>query len=188
MYLGAPMIARNGSGGGAASQIIFYPREFPVPPPVWPGPRPPIITRPIDTAAPPAPTPVANAGTPVPAGFPTNQIFVNSDGSFWQYSSARGAWVNVGTPYNTGAAATPPAPPPSSTGSSTMPPSTTAPAPVSASGTPIVTGTSYQEILDWLNQDSLLATLGFAGIPNWITGAGVALVLYKVAGERTGRR
>ena len=171
-----PMIDGNG-----IAPLLRYPVPRPSP-----GDVSPIVT-PIlvDTATPPIILPMA-AATTVPAGFPTNQIFVNSDGSFWQYSTAKGAWVNVGTPYNTGASATPPAPPPSSTGASTMPPSTTAPAPVSASSTPIFTS-SYQEILDWLNQDSLLATIGFAGIPNWITGAGVALIIYKVAGKQ-GRR
>jgi hypothetical protein len=48
------------------------------------------------------------AGTPVPVGFPTNQIFVNTDGSQWVYSAAQGTWVDVGVPYNLSAASPPP--------------------------------------------------------------------------------
>lgn len=152
-------------------------------PPILPAPRPA-----------PAPTPVlpptvnANAGTPVPAGYPTSQIFVNTDGSFWQYSSAQSRWINMGTPYNTGATATPAAPPPSSSGASTAAPaSTTAPAPVSVSVSPS-TSSSYQEILDWLQEDTLLSSIGFAGIPNWIAAFGGALLLYKVSSGSGGRR
>jgi hypothetical protein len=142
--------------------------------------------------APPPPAPIAappnpNAGTPVPAGYPTNQIFVNSDGSFWQYSA--NGWVNVGTPYNTGAAATPAAPAPSPSGGSTAAPTgTTAPAPVSITTAPAAVAPSqYQAILDWLQTDTLLSSLGFAGIPNWITGGGVLLLGYKVT-QKSGKR
>lgn len=140
---------------------------------------------PILPARPPTPPPViappvsANAGSPVPAGYPTSQIFVNTDGSFWQYSSTLAKWMNVGTPYNTGASATPPAPPPSSSGaSSAAPTGTTAPAPVNVSIAPAAN--SYQEIFDWLQEDTLSSSIGFAGIPNWIVAGGGALLLYKV--------
>lgn len=142
-------------------------------PPILPAPRP--APAPVT-----APSVSANAGTPVPSGYPTNQIFVNTDGSFWQYSSAQAHWVNVGTPYNTGASATPPAPPPSSSGASTAAPTgTTAPAPVSISVAPAAS--SYQEIFDWLQEDTLLSSIGFAGIPNWLVAGGGALLLYKVS-------
>jgi hypothetical protein len=190
MYLGiVPRIAIDGGGP-----------VLPGPMPVWPGagvpripirPTPPIIIRgPITNGGPPNPPspmlPPANAGTPVPAGFPTNQLFVNSDGSFWQFSGTQ--WINVGTPYNTGVSATPPATPPGSTGGATSMAPTIAPAPTPASATPIVTGTTYQEILDWLTQDSLAQTVGFS-IPNWITASGIALLLYKVSNRApAGRR
>jgi|SRR5712664_3444458 len=142
-------------------------------PPILPAPRPtppPVTAPPVNTGA---------GGTPVPAGYPTSQIFVNTDGSFWQYSSAQARWMNVGTPYNTGASATPPAPPPSSSGASTAAPTgTTAPPPVSISLAPAASG--YQDIFNWLQEDTLLSSLGFAGIPNWIVAGGGALLLYKV--------
>jgi hypothetical protein len=199
MYLGAPIMA---NGVAQARTSIFLPRALPLPKsPVSPA-NPPIPQYPsgsdlvrsgvftwpvISPANPPTPHYPPTPATPVPAGFPTNQMFVAPDGSFWQFSTSNNQWVNVGTPYNTGAAATPPATPPSSTGANTTPPATTAPAPVAASASPSIVTSSYQEILDWLNQDSLLATIGFAGIPNWITGAGVALIVYKVS-NKSGRR
>ena len=141
-------------------------------PPILPAPRPmpPVV----------APLPVnSNVGSPVPSGYPTSQIFVNTDGSFWQYSSTMAKWMNVGTPYNTGATATSPAPPPSSSGaSSAAPTGTTAPPPVNVSIAPAAN--SYQEIFDWLQQDTLSSSIGFAGIPNWIVAGGGALLLYKV--------
>jgi hypothetical protein len=142
-----------------------------------PTPQPPAQQQP---APPVAPAVNTNAGTPVPAGYPTSQMFVNTDGSFWQYSSAQSRWINVGTPYNTGASATPSAPPPSASGASTAAPTgTTAPPPVNVSVAPA--GSSYQEILDWLQLDTLSSSIGFAGIPNWIVAGGGALLLYKVS-------
>jgi hypothetical protein len=153
-----------------------------------PGPIPIPVVAPTITpppAAVPSPVPVAaNAGTPVPAGFPTNQIFVAPDGSFWEFGS--NGWVNVGIPYGTGASATPPAPAPSPTGGSSAPPAgTVAPAPVNLNvAAPPAAG--YQEILDWLGQDTLLSTIGFSGVPNWIVSFGAAIILYKVA-QKKGR-
>jgi hypothetical protein len=46
------------------------------------------------------------SGSPVPVGYPTNSIYVDSNGGFWEYSSAQGTWLNVGTPYNVGGTAT----------------------------------------------------------------------------------
>jgi hypothetical protein len=133
----------------------------------------------------PAPAPIAatnpNAGTPVPAGFPTNQIFVNSDGSFWEYGP--NGWASVGTPYNTGAAATPAAPAPSPSGASSAPAAGVAP-PINVSIAPATS--SYQAILDWLQQDSLLSSVGFTGIPNWIAGGAIVLIGYKVT-QKSGR-
>jgi hypothetical protein len=169
----APTIAPAYSTAENPTQQILGPVYGPVTRiapilPAWPRPAP-VITPSVN----------ANAGTPVPAGYPTSQLFVNADGSFWQYSSTQAQWVNVGTPYNTGAIATPPAPPPSASGASTAAPAgTTAPSPVDVSVAPA--GSSYQEIFDWLQQDTLLSSIGFAGIPNWIVAGGGALLLYKV--------
>lgn len=71
----------------------------------------------------PPPSSSTNAGTPVPSNFPTNQFFVNSDGSVWEYGAS--GWFNTGTPYNNGA----------SSGSSST--STTG---VSTAGTPVPAG------------------------------------------------
>ncbi len=148
----------------------------------WNAPQAPIVYAPER----PVTTPVkANTGTPVPTGYPTSQLFVNSDGSFWQYNPASQNWVNVGTPYNTGASATPAAPAPSSSGASTAPPAnTTAPAPVNVSVAPAAAQSSYQAILDWLQQDSLLSSIGFAGTPNWIVAGAGVLLAYKVSAGR----
>lgn len=56
-----------------------------------------------------ASAPAATSGTPVPSGYPTDQIFMAPDGSQWVYSSSQGTWLNVGTPYNLSAASNPPA-------------------------------------------------------------------------------
>lgn len=45
------------------------------------------------------------SGTPVPVGYPTNQIYVEPGGAFWEFSAASGVWKNVGTPYNVGGSA-----------------------------------------------------------------------------------
>jgi hypothetical protein len=67
------------------------------------------IPNPTSTGAPStATTQVSVAGTPVPVGFPTNQIFMAPDGSQWVYSTAQGIWLNEGTPFNLSAASNPP--------------------------------------------------------------------------------
>lgn len=168
------------------------PMPRPTPYPIYPFPVPPIGVKPAPTPVPPiatAPPPAAanpNAGTPVPAGFPTNQIFVNSDGSFWEWSGSK--WVNVGIPYGTGASATPAAAPPSSSGAPTTPTASTT-APVVNVTSPAPATSEYQSIIDFLSQDTLLAALGFSGIPNWLTGLGGAVLIYKVAAPAAaGRR
>lgn len=45
------------------------------------------------------------SGSPVPVGYPTSSIYVDSNGGFWEYSAAQGTWLNVGTPYNVGGTA-----------------------------------------------------------------------------------
>ncbi len=194
MYLGLVPLPNGGSSRGSSYAYRASPAIVTVPKGVLPAPRPPIIvvgtriyTPPVPVGVMPTPTPKPavpnpNAGTPVPAGYPTNQLFVNSDGSFWEYGA--NGWVNVGTPYGTGASATPPAPPPSPAGGSTAPPAGVA-APVSVSVAGPSTG--YQEILDWLQKDSLLASLGFAKIPNWVTAGGVAVLGYRLTGK-SGRK
>lgn len=123
-------------------------------------------------------TPPAIGGTPVPANYPTNQIFVASDGSFWEYSVTAGTWINVGTPYNVNAPAAPapvapvtPAPA-AAPGVSVSVAPTAAPAPASP----------YQSVIDFATQDSLIT-----GIPNWVTVA-VGFVAGKIALEKIGSK
>jgi hypothetical protein len=129
---------------------------------------------PLMTPLPPgavAPTVVANSGTPVPAGFPTNQIFIAPDGSQWIYSVPQGKWIYTGTPYNVGVTPTVPVTPAPSA-------STAGTTPVSVSVTPTTTAapvtSPYQSILDFLTASSLIP-----GAPNWAVGLG-ALVAYKI--------
>jgi len=42
-------------------------------------------------------------GSPVPVGYPTNQIFVDTSGNQWQFSVATGQWSNIGNPNYSGA-------------------------------------------------------------------------------------
>jgi hypothetical protein len=165
MMLRRPILSPNGNSGSGSNPSLVSAGQF--------------------TYTPPAPAPVvtpvasANAGTPVPAGFSTSQIFVDANGGFWQYSASQNQWVNVGTPYNTGAAAIPPAVPTGSTPSAptSLTTPTTAPAPVNVSVAAPVS--SYQEILDWLQQDTLGSTIGFSSIPNWIVVAAAGALAWK---------
>ena len=136
-----------------------------------PTPQPaPII--PPQAPAQTLPPPAVNAGTPVPAGYPTSQFFVAPDGSVWEYSNNSGSWFNTGTPYNTGAtpALITPAAPVSSQPSSATP--------VSVTVAPAAVSSGYQTILDWLTQQTLISS-----VPNWVVGAGVALLVYKFSGK-----
>lgn len=140
------------------------------------------ITPPIPVESPiSAPVPssgATQAGTPVPVGFPTNQFFVSPDGSVWEYSQAQGNWINQGTPYNVGAAA------PGAT-TTPVPADTSAatPAPINVNVAPAVpAGSSYQGVLDWLGQSTLISS-----IPNWVIVAGAGIVALKISREG-GRR
>jgi hypothetical protein len=185
--LGLIAIAR---GNGGSSMIRYpvrypYPIRYPAPPrpPIVPVvEKPPIVVAPRPMPAPtpvpaPAPAPVstaATAGTPVPAGYSTNQFFVSPDASVWEYSATNAKWFNTGTPYNTGAAATPAA----AAASSSLDTSSSAAAPaqpVSVTVAPAMAASGYQAILDWLTRQDLIT-----GVPNWIVGGGVALLAWKL--------
>jgi hypothetical protein len=168
----------------------------PAPPPIinWQPPsyRPPITYQPEPPTQQryPAPPPVGPAlgpgptwGTsPVPANYPRNQLYVASDGAFWQFSPSQNTWVSIGTPYNTGATAAP-APTPgasSAANTATSGATSTAPAPVSVSVTsPSAVTSSYQAVLDWIEKDSLIT-----GVPNWALSLAAALLVFKVSGKK----
>jgi len=113
----------------------------------------------------------SNTGTPVPGNFPTNQIFVNTDGSQWIYSTSQTKWISAGTPVNVNAG--------SSAASSTTPAAQT-PAPVTAAVDPSQVSAAaaapatsdYQSVLDWLGQSTLIS-----GIPNWAIALGGGLLV-----------
>lgn len=140
--------------------------------PVLPGPMPQPPFVPIDLIS-------GGSVHPIIVG----PISTGGPASFWQYSPARNQWVNVGTPFNTGAGATPPAPAPSPTGASTAPPAgATAGAPVSVSVP--ASNDPYQSVLNWLtNEDSLVGALGIHGIPNWIVVLGSGLLIYRSSSD-----
>jgi len=128
----------------------------------------------------------------VPAGFPTNQFFVNSDGSVWEYSQTAGTWVNTGTPYNVGQSATQlqtaaqqAAAAAAAQQATTTP--TTATTPVSTTVVPSVTDT-YSSIVAWLSQTDLLSSFGL-NVPNGLVvlGAGLLVFFMTQSGGR-GRR
>lgn len=119
-------------------------------------------------------TPPALGTSPVPANFPTNQLYVAPDGSFWEYSQAQGQWINTGTPYNVGAPiAAAPAP--------TTPTSAPAPVTVVSAPAPVPTSSPYQSVIDFATSSTLIS-----GIPNWLVGVGIYLggkLLLEKAGK-----
>jgi hypothetical protein len=108
----------------------------------------------------------AVTGTPVPAGFPTNQLFIHIDGSEWIYSAAQSKWISAGTPINVNAAASTAATPASTTPATTT--VITAPAPAAAPAD----SSGYQSILDWFPQSTLIS-----GVPNWAIAIGAGLLI-----------
>jgi hypothetical protein len=164
-----PRIFRGGPGGNCP-----FPRsELIIAGATWD----PINCRWILPVQPPPGTPIATPGSPVPAGFPTNQLFMAPDGSQWAFSVAQGRWLNVGTPYDLSVASNPP---PAST--STPPPA--AAAPVSVTVAPPAAGPSpYQSILDFATQSSLIS-----GVPNWIVALGAGLLWKAVSSSMGSKR
>jgi len=143
----------------------------------WPS--PPRIWRPIVPAqpAPSTPAPAPNTGTPVPAGFATNQIFVNTDGSQWMYSASQGNWINVGTPYNVNA--------PSSTATtpvSAAPAVTTVAAP-NVAGTPVPANFPTNQI--YVNSDGSQWVFNAAS-NSWVNMAAAATTSSAAFSPSTG--
>jgi hypothetical protein len=132
---------------------------------------------PTTTALPtPAPTGVAltsgaastaQAGTPVPVNWPTNQTYTDQNGYIWAYTPSMGwqvSGIESGSPAATAGAAIP-------TGTAT------------AAGTTVdvSTGLDLSDVTTWLQEDTIVSS-----IPNFffVAGAGVlALVLMK-SGKR----
>jgi hypothetical protein len=115
-----------------------------------------------------------NTGTPVPGNFPTNQLFINTDGSQWIYSATQAKWISAGTPVNVNAG---------SSAAATTTPAAQTPAPVSAAVDPSQVSAAaaapatsdYQSVLDWLGQSTLIS-----GIPNWGIALGAGLLVAHV--------
>jgi hypothetical protein len=156
------------------------------------------VGTPYNLAAPSAATPTATptvanastaaqvAGTPVPVGTSTTQIFTDAYGDTWQYSPSYGVWVETYSATATSTALT--------TASSAVPAGTSTAAPYTdASGNTwtynatigqwvmTAAASGYSSILNWLTQQTLIS-----GIPNWIIAAGVGFVALKFS--QSGRR
>lgn len=171
--------------------------------------HPAAAAAPAPTAAPPlhTPAPIAQpivtavaptgtyAGTPVPIGFSTSQIFVDSNGHQWMYQNTSGTWLDATAAAQSAATASEQAqaaqiaaatatspqggPAPilvtSPTISPSLPQQGGAISPVSVS---VSSGSSYADVLNWLGERTLLS---FA--PNWAVLAGVGLIALKLSGK-----
>ena len=100
------------------------------------------------------------AASPVPANYPTSLPYTDTQGNTWTYGASGWQMSSYGPAGAAGAA--------SYTGGTTS----------------ITTGSSYQSILDWLSQQTLIS-----GIPNWgiVAAAGAGVLLLKNRGNG-GRR
>jgi hypothetical protein len=158
----------------------------------WPRPLPPSRCTPGDaymanaeydfTSCRWIPNPVTPpvASGPVPAGFPTNQLFMAPDGSQWAYSTSQRKWMNVGTPYNLGQPPNPPAP---STSTPITPPAPPVPTGAAPPAAPVPASVSpYDRLISFATESSLIPS-----VPNWVVGVGVLMGLKVVEGMR-GRR
>jgi hypothetical protein len=68
----------------------------------------PVATQPAPTSGTTSTTSTSSSGTvtsPVPAGYPTNQFYVASDGSVWEYAAAQNQWIPIEGPFGSGASA-----------------------------------------------------------------------------------
>jgi len=124
----------------------------------------PVSAAPGTVAVPVISTAPNVAGTPVPANYPTNQIYVNSDGSQWVYSAATNSWVNMALT------------------TSTSSPTTSTGAPISVSVATPTSASPYDSLINFATEQSLLP-----GVPNWLIAIG-AVIAVKMAGQMGGRR
>lgn len=101
----------------------------------------------------------AATGYIVPPGTPLNTTYADPSGNVWAYNPAAGKWALSITATATGSSA-----------------ATDPSAAVAAAGE-----SSYQSILDWLSQQTLIG-----GVPNWVIGAGVVFA-YSWISRKGGR-
>lgn len=156
--------------------------------PAWGcGPAP---IRTVYPAAPstPAPAPAGGsspqqvAGTPVPAGYNLNSVFIASDGTQWEYSTGQGKWINVGIPYNLNAASAPipPAVTPVDTTAALTAGSGAAPVTIA----PAPPADAWSSLINWLPETNLLPP-----VPNWILMVCFGFLALKfMQPAQTGRR
>lgn len=172
---------RPGTGSIVAPNLpVNTPRRYP---PVWQVPF-----GPANPQVPPVamvPPPAATTGTPVPAGYSQNSVFIANDGSQWEYSGAQGKWINVGTPYNLGpgAAISPAATPTPAAPAGAFPADGSAAPTSSTTITNAASPNVFQTFLDWLSAPPLIAP-----IPNWGLALGVGLAAWKFMQPSTGGR
>lgn len=199
---GMGLMLRNGfvstlAPAGQASTVTQWRGWNPVP--VRPYVPPPVL--------PPAP---AIPGSPVPQNYPTNQIFVNSDGVQWQFNTSSGQWIPISgaftaTTTSTYAGTPVPAGYPTNqiytdtagnqwqynsamgtwtiTGSLAMTLATSTSG-LSPSGSPvsIVTSPAPSSVQPIL--DWLSQNTLISAVPNWVPAVGVGLLAFKFMGKK----
>lgn len=111
---------------------------------------------------------ISTLASPVPAGYPTTQPYFSTDGSVWNYNSTIARWVETQLPGSAAAALL-------NQQASGTPVTSAAPVTVQTGAS------SYQSVIDWFSQDTIIS-----GIKNvWILGAGfLAYTFLKNKGRR----
>lgn len=116
----------------------------------------------------------------MPPGFSTNQLYIAADGSQWVYSATQNRWIYTGVPYDVGAGA-PATRPTQGTAAGPTTPAIVSTAPSVAS--------SYDQVVDWLKQTSLVDSIGLGvAVPNWLVVGLGGVVVLKVSRSERGRR
>lgn len=152
------------------------------------------------------PTAPAAPGSPVPENFPTSQLFVDSSGNTWQYSSSSGQWGQI----STGTTASPsgyysgtlvpngtPTNEPyvdsygnvwifnaaanswsvgSSNNAALLAQEAAAAGATTAATVAAPAESDTQSLLDWLSQQTLIT-----GVPNWALAIGVGFIALKLS-------
>lgn len=108
--------------------------------------------------------------TPVPAGYPLTQPYFAADGSVWNWNPTTQNWVETQLPGSAAAALLT-----QQSGGAAAPSVNVSNAPAAPS--------SYQSILDWLSEETLIS-----GFPNWGIVAAAAGAYLFLKNRGTGRR